>query len=48
MHKNLIRLFGVGIVLLLTAAPAFSGPRRNLPGFNTNTLPANDDGSTGE
>lgn len=47
MHKNLIRLFGVGILLLLTAAPAFSGPRRNLPGFNTNTLPANDDGSTG-
>jgi hypothetical protein len=34
-------------VLALAAAPSFARPRRNLPGFSTNTLQANDDGSTG-
>lgn len=34
-------------MVLLTAVPAFSAARRNLPGFSTNVLPANDDDSTG-
>src|SRR5664279_3443670 len=50
MHQvtNLrMRFLTVSIVLALGAAPAFSAARRNLAGFSANTLPANDDGSTG-
>ena len=34
-------------IVILTQASAFSGQRRNLAGFSTNTLAANDDSSTG-
>jgi hypothetical protein len=37
-----------GVALFLSATPGFSAARRNLPGFSTNTLPANDDESTGQ
>jgi hypothetical protein len=41
-------MLGVGAVLLASALPAFSAARRNLPGFSTTPLPANDDSSTGQ
>ncbi len=34
-------------ILAVVASPLYAAAPRNLPGFNTNTLPANDDGSTG-
>jgi hypothetical protein len=37
-----------GVAVLLSATPGFSAARRNLPGFSTNVLGANDDGSTGQ
>jgi hypothetical protein len=42
-----MRLLTACIVLAMSAAPAFAAARRNLPGFSTTTLAANDDGSTG-
>ena len=41
-------MFDAGAVLFTAAIPAFSAARRNLPGFSTNNLPANDDSSTGQ
>jgi hypothetical protein len=43
-----MRLLTASIVLALGAAPAFSAARRNLSGFSTNVLAANDDSSTGQ
>lgn len=41
-----MRLWTASVVLAL-AAPAFAGPRRNLPGFSTNVLPIGDDVTSG-
>jgi hypothetical protein len=46
-RKRSATLLLAGVMLLTTAVPAFSAARRNLPGFSTNILPANDDSSTG-
>jgi hypothetical protein len=43
-----IKLLITTLSLLATTLPAYSAARRNLPGFSTNTLPANDDDSTGQ
>jgi hypothetical protein len=42
------QIVAAGIMLLMAAAPGYAAARRNLPGFSTNTLAANDDGSTGQ
>lgn len=47
MTNRRMRLLTASIVLALGAAPAFAGPRRNLPGFSTNALLVSDDFSTG-
>lgn len=44
---RLFNYLSVGIITAWLAVPAFSAVRRNLPGFSTNVLAANDDGSTG-
>ena len=46
MYLRLARSITASLVLFLAAIPAFSAARRNLPGCSTNTLAANDDGST--
>lgn len=45
--RLLVKCLAVTLPMLWAAMPAFSGARRNLPGFSTNVLPANDDDSTG-
>lgn len=47
MINRRMRLLTASIVLALGAAPAFAGPRRNLPGFSTNVLSVGDDVSSG-
>jgi len=47
VRKFSLQLLTAGIAVMLTAVPGFSAARRNLPGFSTSSLAANDDGSTG-
>jgi hypothetical protein len=42
-----LKWFAVCVAFALAAVPGFGAARRNLPGFSTNALAANDDGSTG-
>lgn len=47
MRSTRIRAFALGLTLLACAAPVYAGAILSNPGFGTNTLPPNDDGSTG-
>lgn len=48
MKTHSLKVILAGVAVLLSATPGFSAARRNLPGFSTNVLGANDDGSTGQ
>ncbi|HTS66147.1 MAG TPA: nidogen-like domain-containing protein [Candidatus Acidoferrales bacterium] len=48
MKRRSVLMITVSMVLLAMAIPGFAAARRNLPGFSTTALPANDDGSTGQ
>ncbi len=47
IDRRQMRLLSVSIVLALSAVPASAAPRRNLPGFSANALPASDDSTSG-
>jgi hypothetical protein len=48
VRTHSLKVILAGVAVLLSATPGFSAARRNLPGFSTNTLPANDDSSTAQ